>query len=212
MIADTGWPVGDITERVYDNVYPLSLEDQRLGWPLLTFCNALGEMFQDIADVIQDGPNGEPGWSRILDINRTKDKGLPYLAQFIGLIFYQGIDAATQRQQIRDRISWQRGTPNSIVSAIGLFLTGTKTVQMLERNPDAYAFQVTIWASEAPADVSPTSALVRYVNQFAKPAGLIWTITVNPGTPPATTYTAIYTRNDLYSTIYNNFQTYNDIR
>jgi len=211
-IADTGWPVNDVTQRAYDQVYPVSIQDQLYGWPLLAYVNALGEMFQQMADIVEDGPNGEPGWSVILDINRTKDEGLPYLAQFIGLNFYKGLTAAVQRQQIRDHISWLRGTPSSISSAIGLFLTGTRTVQFLERTPDAYAFQVTIWASEAPADTSSTSALVRYVNQFAKPAGLNWTLTVNPGTPPATTYVAIYNRGDSYANIFNNYQTYNDIR
>ena len=208
----TGWPVGDVTQRMYDQMDPVASQDAAIGWHLLAFVNSIGEMIQEVDDLAGDGDNGEPGWSIIVDINRIPDEGLPYLAQFIGMTFFEGTDAATMRQQIRDHISWQRGTPNAIMSGVRLFLTGTKTVQMQERNPDAYAFQVIIWASEAPADTSATSPLVRYINTYAKPAGLKWTLIINPGTPPSTTYTAIYTRGDTYSYDYTQFQTYADVR
>lgn len=204
----TGWPVKDVTQRIYDAVSPLATPDPDSGWPLLAYINALGEMFQDGADLMENGPNDEPGWSIILDIDRIPDVGLPYLAQFIGMHFYTGITYSTMRQQIRDHISWQRGTPASIQAAVRLFLTGTQTVQMTERDTSPYHFNVAIWASEAPAS---TVALVAYVNQFAKPAGLQWTLTVNPGSPPSVTYSQIYVRGDLYSTIYTNYQTYADI-
>jgi hypothetical protein len=197
---------------MYDQLEPVAGPDPDIGWHLLAYVNAIGEMFQQVADLAEDGDNGEPGWSIIVDINRIPDEGLPYIAQFIGMAFVSGIDAPTMRQQIRDHTSWQRGTPAALMAAVRLFLTGTKTVQMQERNPDAYAFQVIIWASEAPADTSSTSPLVRYVNLYAKPAGLTWTITVNPGTPPSTTYTAIYTRGDTYLYDYTQFQTYANVQ
>jgi hypothetical protein len=207
-MTDTGWPVNDVTQRIYDGLEPVSKPDPALGWPLLAYINAMGEMFQPAADLIENGPNGEPGWSIILDIDRIPDEGLPYLAQYLGMHFYQGITANTMRQQIRDHISWQRGTPASIFAGVRLFLTGTQTVQLTERDTSAYHFNVAIWASEAPAD---TTLITRYINQFAKPAGLQWTLTVNPGTPPSLTYLQIY--NDLwtYQYIYDNFQTYGDI-
>jgi len=210
-MSSYGWPVGDVTTRLYDNLYPLTGAEARLGWPLLAFIDTIGQMFQPAATLVSNGPNGEPGWSIVLDINRIPDEGLDWLGQFIGAHFYQGITAAQKRQQIRDHIVWQRGTAASIIAAIRLFLTGTQTVQLNERDTSPYHFLATIWASEAPTDTSPTSALVRYVNQFAKPAGLQWTLTVNPGAPPATTYGNIYTRGDTYLYDYNTFQTYADI-
>jgi len=207
----TGWPVEDVSQRLYDELEPLSGSDPTSGWPLLAFIDAIGQMFQSGADLVQDGPNGEPGWSIILDINRIPDAGLPWLAQFIGLAFFQGITADQQRQQIRDHTNWARGTPASIINAVRLFLTGTQTVQLAERNPDNWSFNVTIWTAEAPADTSTTSPLVTYVNKYAKPAGLKWTLSVNPGTPPATTYSVIYTRGDTYGSMYSSFTTYADI-
>jgi hypothetical protein len=209
---ETGWPVKSVTQRVYDALEPVAGSDVRSGWPLLAYIDALGLMFQKASDLVEDGDNGEPGWSIILDIDRVPDEGLDWLAQFLGITFYVGMDDATKRQQIRGHASWQRGTPAQIALSIGLFMTGTKTVQLTERNPTPYSFQVIIWATEAPADVSQTSPLVRYVNAYAKPAGLKWTLTVNPGPPPATTYAAIYTRGDTYGYLYNSFQTYGDIR
>jgi hypothetical protein len=210
-MSSYGWPVEDVTQRLYDNLQPLAGADARLGWPLLAFIDALGGLFQKGADLVQDGPDGEPGWSIILDINRCPDEGLPWLGQLIGMHFYQGVTADQMRQQIRDHLSWQRGTAASIIAAIRLFLTGTQTVQINERDTSPYHFLATIWAAEAPSDTSPTSALVRYVNQFAKPAGIQWTLTVNPGTPPGTTYAAIYNHPYTYGQIFTNFQTYGDI-
>jgi len=205
-MTDTGWPVKDVTQRIYDAVSPLAGPDLGLGWPLLTFVNSMGEMFQTAADLVEDGPNGEPGWSIILDIDRAKDEGLDFLGQFIGMHFYTGIDAATKRQQIRDKISWQRGTPKSIIAAVRLFLTGTKSVVLQERDTGPYHFQVTVQTAEAPAD---TTSLVSYVNRFAKPAGLQWTLVV--GTAAPSTYGTIYNRGDLYADLYATFQTYNDV-
>jgi hypothetical protein len=208
-MSEYGWPIKDVTQRIYDNLEPLSKPDESLGWPLLAFVNTMGEMFQPAADLCEDGPNGEPGWSVVLDINRVADEGLDYLAQFLGLHFYIGIDAPTKRQQIRDHVSWQRGTVDSILAAVRLYLTGTKTVQLSERDTSAYHFNVTIWQAEAPAD---TTALVAYVNKFAKPGGLWWTLTVNTGTPPPLTYKDIYDPGWTYKFIYDTFETYGDIR
>jgi len=207
-VSDLPWPIKDVTQRIYDSLEPLAKPDESLGWPLLAFINTMGEMFQPAADLIEDGPNGEPGWSVILDINRAYDEGLDYLAQFLGLHFYVGIDNLTKRQQIRDHVTWQRGTANSIIAAVRLFLTGTKTVVLTERDTSAYHLTVRIWQAEAPAD---TSALIRYVNQFAKPGGLQWTLVVDPGTPPALIYKQIYDPGWTYEYIYNTFETYGDI-
>lgn len=208
MSLPTGWPVDDVTQRLWDRLEPLAKPDAALGYPLLAYIDALGLMMQPAADLIEDGPNGEPGWSIILDINRVPDEGLPYLGQFLGMHFYAGTTPDTMRQMIRDHVAWQRGTPASILAAVRLFLTGTKTVQMTERDTSAYHFNVTIWAAEAPAD---TSTIIRYVNQFSKPAGLQWTLTVNPGTPPSLTYAQIYNATWIYQYIYDTFQTYGDI-
>jgi hypothetical protein len=204
----TGWPVKDVTQRLYDGLEPVAASDQSLGWPLLAYIDTIGQMMQTAADLCENGPNGEPGWSIILDIDRVSDVGLDYLGQFLGMHFYTGITNDVKRQQIRDHVSWQRGTPASIIAAIRLFLTGTKTVQLSERDAGAYHFGAIIWATEAPAD---TSILIRYVNQFAKPAGLQWNLTTNPGSPPSVTYAQIYTRGDTYLYMYNQFQTYADI-
>jgi hypothetical protein len=208
----TGWPVKDVTQRIYDQIAPLAWADPTTGWHTLSFVNAIGEMFQDIADLVQDGPHREVGWSIVVDIDRVPDEGLGWLAQFLGIRFFVGVDAPTRRQQIRDHISWQRGTPASILAAVSLFLSGTKTVQMTERNGSPYRLQVIIWSSEAPADTSATSPMIRYINAYAKPAGIVMSLTVNPGTPPATTYSAIYTRGDSYGLLYTNYQTYADVR
>jgi len=208
-MSTTGWPVKDVTQRLYDNLQPVAAADNRMGWPLLAYIDAIGKMFQDGADLVQDGPNGEPGWSIILDVNRVPDNGLDWLGQLLGMKMYVGLTPAQKRQQIRDHASWQRGTAESIKAAIRLFLTGTQTVQIAERDTGPYHFTATINASEAPADTSLTSPLVTYVNTYAKPAGINWTLVV--GTAPPATYGFIYNRGDTYDTMYSSFQTYANI-
>jgi len=208
-MSSYGWPIEDVTQRLYDNLEPLTGAEARLGWPLLAYIDAIGQMFQDGADLVQDGPNGEPGWSIVLDINRIPDAGLDWLGQLLGMRLYVGLTPAQKRQQIRDHASWQRGTAAAIAAAVRLFLTGTQTVKIDERDTSPYHFTVTINTSEAPADTSLTSPLVRYVNTYAKPAGLSWTLVVGVAPPP--TYEFIYDRGDTYDSMYHAFQTYANI-
>ena len=208
-MSSYGWPIEDVTQRLYDNLEPLTGAEARLGWPLLAYIDAIGQMFQDGADLVQDGPNGEPGWSIVLDINRIPDAGLDWLGQLLGMRLYVGLTPAQKRQQIRDHASWQRGTAAAIAAAVRLFLTGTQTVKIDERDTSPYHFTVTINTSEAPADTSLTSPLVRYVDTYAKPAGLSWTLVVGVAPPP--TYEFIYDRGDTYDSMYHAFQTYANI-
>src|SRR4029077_17298674 len=101
----TGWPVKDVTQRIYDQIAPLAWDDPTTGWHTLVYVNAIGEMFQDVADLVENGPHNEVGWSIILDIDRVTDVGLDWLGQFLGIRFFVGVDVATKRQQIRDHIS-----------------------------------------------------------------------------------------------------------
>jgi hypothetical protein len=194
---------------MYAQMLPVQNAENQTGWALITYLGALGQMLQDL-DYLAHAPDAQhPVWFNLIDLDAVPDNGVPWLGQFIGIHAQPGLTPAQQRQQLRDRVGWQRGTPAAVSAAIALFLTGTKTVQMNERDSSPYHFTATIWANE----LTPNTAtqVTNYVNQFAKPAGLQWTLTVNPGSPPAVTYAQIYTRGDTYGSIYTSFQTYADI-
>jgi hypothetical protein len=77
---------------LYDAIYPLTELDGQTGWHLAKFAGALGEMFQPVADVARDTPEG-PGWSAVLDLQRCPDEWLPWLAQFVGVVVARGVIA-----------------------------------------------------------------------------------------------------------------------
>jgi len=114
-----------------------------------TYLQALARVYQPVADLAEDGVNGEPGWSQILDIDRAPFVALPWLAQFIGARIPPDVttDLAT-RNYIKDQPGWKRGSPSAIISAAKLGLTGTKSVTLIERNSSPYHFLVVTLASE----------------------------------------------------------------
>jgi len=198
---------GSFAQAMYDQMAPVQNAEVQTGYALLIFLGAIGQTLQDL-DYLSHAPDAaHPVWFNLIDLDAVPDVGIPWLGQFIGIRAAPGLTAAQQRQQLRDHISWQRGTPAAIAAGVRLFLTGTQTVQIAERDTGPYHFTITIATAEAPAD---TTALVNYINQFAKPAGLTWTLVV--GTAPPATYNTIYQRGDTYITMYQSFQTYNDVR
>jgi len=71
-------------QRLYDDLAPLHEDDANEGFTLKKLVGALGAPHQLMDDLVQEGPNGEPGWSVILDADRVPAYALPWLAQFVG--------------------------------------------------------------------------------------------------------------------------------
>jgi hypothetical protein len=140
-----------VGERVYDILEPLAHEDYYADWSLNYYCGALGSNYQEMAELVEDGPNGEPGWSIIVDLERIPDKGLDWLAQFVGEVFPEGISPADKRDRLRHATGWDRGTVAAIRAAARPWLTGTKTVIIEERDTSAYHFTVKTYRPETPS-------------------------------------------------------------
>ena len=159
--------VSQFASDLYEDLEPLAYADAENGYALLTLCGALGALFQPIDDLVRDSPDG-PGWSSLLDIDRSPTDALPWLAQFVGVQLTPGLSDAQERAQIRAETGMQRGTVASIKAAAAKLLTGTQTVQLIERTPDPYSFTVITAADETPDPAAVEAALMA-----AKPAGLI---------------------------------------
>jgi hypothetical protein len=158
-------------QRLYDAVAPLAQDDALYGYALANYCAALGELFQIVDDYGRDQiVSGElaPGWSQVLDLTRAPTVALPWLAQFVGVQLTAGLTDAQQRMQIASVGGWNRGTISAMVLAAQATLTGTKTVNFVERNTDAYTMTVITKSSETPNPVATLAALVSQ-----KPAGII---------------------------------------
>jgi len=161
-----------VGDRLYSALAPLAYADD--GGDLQALCGAVGTMFEQVAQIVETGPNGEPGWSQLLDVDRCPAYALPWLGQFVGVTVDPTLDEAGQRRQIRAETGMARGSVAAIVAAAQRRLTGTRTVVMRERSATAcsaepaYGLTVFTFTSETP-DPTGTEADIRAV----KPAGIV---------------------------------------
>jgi hypothetical protein len=195
-------------ERVIDAVYPLRQGSADLD----TFVHAICDnLFQEIEDLASDGDNGETGWSVVVDLNRIPDKGLDYIAQFVGVQLPPGITAADKRARIARTDGWLRGSKGAIQGAPLPYLTGAKTVILRERdvaaapNDPPYGLTVITRTSETPNSAQVLAALLAQ-----KPAGILLNYVVLAGQDyqilfngGATTYQNVFTTYLTYQGVLN---------
>lgn len=195
--------VSAAAEEVYDSLQHFTDQDESLGWPLLTYCEALvGQSLQPLEDLIRDTDDGKPGWYSIVDLDDISSDGLAYLAQFVGATLIAGLDDATQRDRIRNVSGRARGRPETIAAAAAQYLTGTKRVDVFERDTgDAYKIRVRTFASETPDSTKVQNAIMA-----EKPAGLILTYQLAGGM----TYTELAAAYTTYDNMKTSVGTYDD--
>ena len=163
-----------IGDRLYEMLAPLAYDDESQGNAVKVLCDAAGAMFEQVAQLVEPGPNGEPAWSVLLDIDRCPGYALPWLGQFVGVTVDTTLDEAGQRRQIREEAGMKRGTSAAIAAAAQRYLTGTQTVIMVERDSSvapahpAYGLKVLTLTAETPDSAAVLAALMA-----AKPAGII---------------------------------------
>lgn len=158
-------------QDAYDSLTPLAYADEENGWPLAWFVAALALQFDWIYDLVSDTDDGV-GWSPVVDVDRCPAFLLPWLAQFVGIRFVTGRTVQQQRDEITDRPRWRRGTPAAIISLAKEYLTGTKTVYLVERQGSAYRMALTTLSSETP-DLPALVAAVTDPYRGQKPTGVV---------------------------------------
>lgn len=163
-------------EELYEQLEPFAREDEDNDWALLVLCGALWIMNQDLADLISEDDDGNPGWSSILDIESCPEQYLPWLGQFVGTHVPDGLSETEARDLVRDHPSYRRGTPAAIEAAVAATLTGTQSVTLVERNEDPYALLVAVDASEMPDEDATLAAALSQ-----KPAGIVLTLDSTEG-------------------------------
>jgi hypothetical protein len=78
----------DVTEiglEAYHTVKPLAKEDERNGWALLRFVDAVVSQAQTVRDQVRDRSAIELGYSILMDVNRAPAYALEWLSQFAGV-------------------------------------------------------------------------------------------------------------------------------
>lgn len=221
--------MGDFSDAVIQQFPP-----QIQSGGLQAFVAALGEIFQQIDTLA----HSDPPWSILLDIDTIPDEGVPWLAQFVGISTDLSLTVDQQRQQIRDHAGWGRGTPAALKASIKKFLSGTQTVEIVERDTSPYHFSIVTYSDETPAEFTYADlyALSTYEDiwegydlyetiwlqdagariydtiVFNKPAALMFDYTVVPGSPGTTTsYEDLWIDHTSYDDVWESFETYQDV-
>lgn len=161
--------VSNPAEDLYTSLGPWAAADgEETGWALLHMCEAV--TLYGLAPVYTYAfDSGDyPGWSILLDIDRVPDEALPYLAQFVGVTAPPGASGAENRDLIRNRPGWKRGTPDDLINAVKGTLIGSKRVTLLERDTSAYHATVRTFSVQT-LDPAATQVMINTV----KAAGLI---------------------------------------
>jgi hypothetical protein len=230
---------GSFAEAMYNSMVPMQYAEDQNSWSLLSYLGALGQMLQT-QDYLAHSPDGKlPPWYNLTDIDACPDVGLPWLGQMVGVRTNTNLPPDVQRQFIRAHIGWGRGRPATIAMQVRQYLVGSGTVDIDERNPDAYSFVVSTYEDETPSSflysslLSVASTYQAVFNQYdlysdiyghadpreeilaaimaTKPGGLIVDYQILPGSPAPFVYQVLYDRGYSYGDIWQQFQTYANI-
>jgi hypothetical protein len=183
-----------VAEEAYAALGPLTAEDEDTDWPLLRFVAAVTLALEEIDDLVRDSGDG-PGWSAIVDIDRAPADALAWLGQLVGVSPDASLSDSGQRERIRDVSGFRRGSRGALEAAAKRHLTGTRTVNIRERDTSAYHLTVTTYLGETP-DEDKTEAAIR----AQKPAGLVLVYVVSSGATYGTLETTGMTYRQLRAT------------
>lgn len=148
------------------------------------------------------GTAGDDPWPVAFDLDATPHPA--WLGQAAGTRVPAGLTLQQQREYIRDRRAWRRGTPAAIKAAVATALRGSKRVELVERDGSPWRLTVKVYNSEVPnGDTAPVLAAAN----TQKPVGNIVTVTVLTGAtydhmrlshgPTYTDFTAAFPSYDL---------------
>jgi hypothetical protein len=163
-------------QDLYATLTPLAVGDDQRGFPVAILCGAFGEMFKDVEQVARAQPGREP-YQQAFDINAAPTWLYPWLGQVVGVRDINGLSPALQKAKIIAEAGFYRGSVAALQAAIAATLTGTQTVRVVERTPDAWSLSAVTNPSETP---NPT--LTGKVAQAAKLAMVV--LSVNQSSVP----------------------------
>lgn len=194
---------GYFATALYDELLSLAWADADEGWALLLYLDAIGQMFDPIEDLARDGTDGTPGWGKLIDVDLAPAAALPWLAQFVGAVL-PALNEADTRAYIKAGAAWRRGTLQAIRETTQLYLTGTKTVRIDERDSSPYHYTVTI----SPAELLVAQSVVQAALDAQKPAGLQFQLNLTT----TRTYFQVRTDNADYTAARTAYATYQVMR
>lgn len=160
--------VPPLVRQAYEALGPWARADEGV-WHLLQWIDSIFEQVAEVDDLVRD-TDTHVGWGKLLDVDVAPEWALPWLAQFVGVTPLVGLDTASQRLRIKSAAGFNRGSAEAMKAAAGQFLTGTRRVEMYERDGSPWRFRIRTYSSE-----TPNAPAVRDAVIALKPAGLVFT-------------------------------------
>lgn len=204
------------------DIYPNSIGDDayqdfgslisKYGDPdstLHVYLGGLGFLLKQVDDISRDGPNGEPGWSQIFDLQRAKTEWLPWTGQLVGYHVPVRPDTQTlaeydaqQRERIVTRSAHRRGSVPLLEEVIAEQLDVPKRIKIHERYAlDPYLIKLWVWLD----DIATSEAEVERAALAQKVAGLIMVFSILDGAP---IYDLLDASNNNYAQVSSKHATY----
>jgi hypothetical protein len=106
-------------------------------------------------------------WPAAFDLDTTPDPA--FIGAATGTRVPGGLTLTQQRDYVRDRASFRRGTPQAIKGAVAQLLTGTRRVDLYERDGSPWHLRVRTYSAES-AGVTDADILAAAGTQ--KPVGI----------------------------------------
>ncbi len=163
-----------LVREAYEALGPWARADAGIH-ELLAVVDAIFGQLVEIDDLVRDSDT-HVGWGKLLDVDVAPEWALPWLAQFVGVTPLFGLDDASQRLRIKGAAGFNRGSVSAIKAAAGQFLSGTRRVELYERDGSPWRFRIRTYASE-----TPNAQAVRDAVTALKPAGLVFIHEVQSG-------------------------------
>jgi hypothetical protein len=154
-------------QRLQERTAPLAPDDANNEYAHGHLSEAMMRPGQQLAELV-DPPDPYIPWQPLFDVNLCPDWALPWLGQLVGVRRIVGLSSDQLRDAIRSLAFLRRGTPDAIIAAAKLTLTGTQNVWLRERDDGLpYRLEVVTLDRETP---DPAALLRAILSQ--KPAGI----------------------------------------
>lgn len=107
------------------------------------------------------------GWPAAFDLDTTPDPA--FIGAATGTRVPGGLTLEQQRDYVRDRTAWRRGSPAAVKGAVAALLTGTRRVDLFERDGSPWHLRVRTYSAQS-ADVTEADIVAAAGTQ--KPVGI----------------------------------------
>lgn len=170
---------------------------RRAGALLEPLVDGLTDPLADVDELLQPT---ERGWARGLDLEETPIPG--WIGAATGTKVPGGLTLEQQRDFVRDRATWRRGSPQAIKGAVAQLLTGTRRVDLFERDGSPWHMRIRTYAAETAVSITEAELIAAAASQ--KPVGITVDVEVAPGAT-FDHFTAEHTTFDDFASAYETF-------